>query len=186
MSKASARRVKKDLEKWRIKQEDNFDKRLTKVCKLSSEVLQRKINGRIDKPTPFTKNAVGFRYTRSQGQTENRIFIKDIQEKYLTPYFEGGYVTKMQPVAENRKNAYGNIRQLKSKKYVKIKHKNGTEILVDPTKKNGKVKKSGKGKTIGRRLVATLETNKRNAVLDSWIQNEQEIVRMVRNRMKFV
>ncbi|EKK8734052.1 hypothetical protein PPR94_003853, partial [Salmonella enterica] len=99
---------------------------------------------------------------------------------------EGGDVTKMQPVAENRKNAYGNIRQLKSKKYVKIKHKNGTEILVDPTKKNGKVKKSGKGKTIGRRLVATLETNKRNAVLDSWIQNEQEIVRMVRNRMKFV
>lgn len=184
MSKASAQRVKKDLNKWRIKQEDSFDKKLTKVCKLSSEVLQRKINGRVDKPTPFTKNAVGFRFKRSSGGSENTIFIKDIQAEYLTPYFEGGEVTKMQPVAENRKNAYGNIRQLKSKKYVKVKHKNGQEILVDPTKKNGRVKKNGKGKTQGRRLIATLQTHDRKDTLDSWKQNEREIFRMVSNRMK--
>lgn len=182
----SNRKFKKDLEKWRIKQEDNFDKKLTKVCKLSSEVLQRKINGRVDKPTPFTKNAVGFRFKRSNGNSTNTIFIKDIQAEYLTPYFEGGDVTKMQPVAENRKNTYGNIRQLKSKKYKKIKHKNGREILIDPTKNNGRVKKNGKGKTQGRRLVATLETHDRQAKLDSWEQNSKEIFRMVKNRMKLV
>lgn len=181
-----SKKFKRDLERWRIKEEDNFDKKLTKVCKLASVALQRKINGRVDRPTPFTKNAVGFRYERAKDGTTNIIFIKDIQYDYLEPYFEGGDVTKMQPVAKNRTNSYGNIRQLKSKKYTKIKHKNGSEILIDPSKKNARLKKNGKGKTIGRRLVATLETHKRKPALDSWKQNGQEVIRMVKNRMDLV
>lgn len=179
MSTANNRKVKRDLEKWRIKEGDNFDKKLTKVCKLASVQLQRKINGNIDKPTNFTQNAVGFKFNRTSEGTVNTIFIKDIQAKYLKPYIEGECVTKMQPVAEDRKNQFGNIKSLKSKRYVKVKHKNGKEILIDPKKKRNK-------KGVSKRLVAIKETNTRRAVLGNWESNAKEIIRMVNNRMKLI
>lgn len=177
--KTNVKKVKQDLEKWRIKESDSFDKKVTKICKLASVHLQRKINGNIDKPTNFTQNAVGFKFTRKKTETVNSIFIKDVQTKYLLPYFEGKDVTKMQPVAEDRKNQFGNIKSLKSKRYVKVKHKNGKEILIDPKKKRNK-------KGVSKRLVAIKETNTRRAVLGSWESNAKEIIRMVNNRMKLI
>lgn len=184
--KTNKEKVKRDLEKWKIKQTDSFSKKFTKVCKMASVRLQEKINKKVDRPVNFTKNAVGFRFEKHKRYTENIIFIKKIQARYLGAYIEGDTVSKFQPVDESRKNAYGNIKQLKSKKYRKIVHKNGRQILIDPTKKNGKLRKNGKGRTVGRRLIATMETHKRKITLGTWKENKKELVRMINNHMKLI
>lgn len=59
---AKIKGVKNDLSKWKIKETDLFSKKVTKASKLASVELQRDINRRVDKPTNFTRNAVGFKF----------------------------------------------------------------------------------------------------------------------------
>ncbi|MBC5790599.1 hypothetical protein [Providencia sp. JUb39] len=184
--KTNKKKVKADLDKWKIKETDDYGRKFVKVCKSASVNLQEKINRKIDNPTAFTKRSVGFKFNRTRRAIVSTIYIYDNQAVYLSPYFKGEDVTKFQPVAKNRTNAYGNIRQLNSKKYLKVKTKKGRTILIDPTKKNPRLKKNGKGKTVGRRLVAIKETTSRQAVLGSWKQNKKEILRMINNRMKLI
>ncbi|PEH74123.1 hypothetical protein [Edwardsiella tarda] len=176
----SKRAVKKDLEKWRINEGDSFDKKLTKVCKLASVNLQRKINASVDNPVRFTQNAVGFKFKRGMNGTVNHIFIKDTQSKYLSHLIDvkRAEVEKMTPLAPNRKNKYGNIPNLGKGKFVKVTHKNGTEILINPNRKPNR--KYG----TANRVVAVKKKTTRKQTIGSWDKNSADIIRMVKNRMK--
>ncbi|WP_311750732.1 hypothetical protein [Proteus columbae] len=182
MSDPNADRVRRDMERWRIQQSDSFDKKLTKVAKLASVQLQRKINGSVKTPVNFTKNAVGFKYVKKRYGTINTIFIKDVQAKYLSHLIEPekGTVEKMTPIAPNRKNKFGNVPNLGKSKLIKVKHKNGKELLINPNRK--KNKRYG---TANRIVAVKMRTTRRNTI-GTWKSNADEIIRMVKNRMALV
>lgn len=164
--------VQRDLSKWKIKESDVFSKKVTKASKLASVELQRDINRRVDRPTGFTKNAVGFSFKYDKYGSRNRIFIKDIQAGYLAPLIDSNRpVDKFVPVP-GAVNAFGNIpglKQMRNMKKVTQKHngKNRT-ILIKTTARRNK------------RLVAIFENNKkRRKTIGSWDKISQKIFKTV-------
>ncbi|WP_039660909.1 hypothetical protein [Pantoea sp. MBLJ3] len=112
----SAAGAKRDLEKWRLKETDSFSKRVTKASKLASVELQRDINRKIDRPTKFTQNAVGFNFKIDKFGTKNRIYIKDIQSNYLSKLIDDNQnFGKFVPVP-GKVNQFGNIPNLKTRR----------------------------------------------------------------------
>ncbi|MBT2109984.1 hypothetical protein LRM31_07260 [Enterobacter kobei] len=110
--------VKKDLDKWKIKESDQFSKRVTKASKLASVELQRKINRDVEGPVNFTKNAVGFKFKVTKTGSENRIFIKDTQAEYLGQLIDDNKAfNKYVPTGvRGSKNQFGNIPGLKTRR----------------------------------------------------------------------
>lgn len=136
--------------------------------------LQKKIDTSLDRPIRFTQNAVNSQHFMNRGdKSKHRLFIMKHQAEYLKYYFEGGEVKKFTPVDDSKVNKHGNIKQLKAKRYKVAKAGNKT-ILIDP-------KMIGKKK--GKRLVAVMKENDREAVLGSWNQNEKEIKKNIKRRM---
>lgn len=169
---AKIKGVKNDLSKWKIKETDLFSKQVTKASKLASVELQRDINRRVDKPTNFTRNAVGFKFRYDKNGSKNRIFIKDVQAQYLAPLIDSNKpVDKFVPVPGST-NAFGNIaglRQRRNLEEVKQRH-NGTErtILIKTTAKRNK------------RIVAIFERNKkRRKTIGSWDKISDKIFKTV-------
>ncbi|TEW83390.1 hypothetical protein D5R38_18645 [Serratia marcescens] len=176
---ANAAQVKHDLNKWRIKESDNFSKRVTKAAKLASVNLQRDINGQIEKPTAFTKNAVGFSFNVGKFVTRNRIYIKDVQANYLGHLIDDNSpIKKFVPNSAKFTNAYGNIPGLKNMrnlKTVKQKHNNVSRVIL--------IKTTAKKKD--KRLIAVFQKNgKRKKTLGSWSQISTRIESQIRNAVK--
>lgn len=136
--------AKKDLDKWRLKESDSFSKRVTKASKLASVELQRKINRNIDRPTGFTQNAVGFKFTIDKFGTTNKIFIKDIQGNYLGKLIDDNQpFNKFVPI-NGKVNQFGNIAGLKTRRNlesVEQKHqgKKRTILIRTTAKKKNRV-----------------------------------------------
>lgn len=167
-------KVKKDLERWKTRAGSKFHKDLGAAVMAERVRMQKKINTKLDKPIKFTQNAINSQHFMNKGnKSKHRLFIMNAQAEYLKYYFEGGDVEKFTPVDDTKKNKFGNIKQLKAKKYTVGKAGNKT-ILVDP-------KMTGKKK--GKRLVAVMKETDRSAILGSWEQNEKEVKKNIRRRM---
>ncbi|MDP8728373.1 hypothetical protein [Serratia marcescens] len=171
------KKVIRDLNKWRIKEDDKFSKRVTKASKLASVELQRHINRNTDRPTAFTKNAVGFQFKIGKGVTTNRIYIKDIQAKYLGHLIDDETpVNKFNPLPKTTNN-YGNIAGLKTMRNLKAvvqKHKgtNRTILIKTNAKKN-------------KRLIAIFKRNsQRRKYYGSWPEISNKVTSQVNNAVK--
>ncbi|EAB2159992.1 hypothetical protein OP471_000317 [Salmonella enterica subsp. enterica] len=167
-------KVRKDLKKWNERAGSKFHKDLGAAVMSERVRLQKKIDTSLDRPIRFTQNAVNSQHFMNRGdKSKHRLFIMKHQAEYLKYYFEGGEVKKFTPVDDSKVNKHGNIKQLKAKRYKVAKAGNKT-ILIDP-------KMIGKKK--GKRLVAVMKENDREAVLGSWNQNEKEIKKNIKRRM---
>ncbi|BEC01789.1 hypothetical protein [Escherichia coli] len=168
--------VKKDLDKWRIKESDQFSKRVTKASKLASVELQRKINRRVEGPVNFTKNAVGFKFKVDQYGTTNRIFIKDVQANYLGHLIDdNSEINKFVPTGvKGSKNQFGNIPNLKTRRNleaVKQKKDGITRTILIKTN----VKKQNK------RVIAIFKRHQnRKKTLGSWNNISNDIIKTVK------
>ncbi|HAW2200218.1 TPA: hypothetical protein JLO99_002743 [Escherichia coli] len=167
--------VKRDLEKWRLKESDSFSKRVTKASKLASVELQRRINRRVDNPVNFTKNSVGFSFRYDKNGSKNRIYIKDRQAKYLAPLIDDNKgVDKFVPTGVRGSiNKFGNIPGLKSRRNMATvkQNKDGTTrtiLIKTSTKKQNK------------RVIAIFERHKaRKKMLGSWNEITDDILKTV-------
>ena len=167
--------VKNDLSKWKIKQSDQFSKRVTKASKLASVELQRKINREVDGPVNFTKNAVGFSFRYVKAGSKNRIFIKDTQAEYLGKLIDdNSSFNKYVPTGvRGSTNKFGNIPGLKTRRNieaVKQIHNGTTRTVLIKTN----VKKQNK------RLIAVFKKNQtRKKSLGSWNKITNDIIKTV-------
>lgn len=171
--------VKKDLEKWKIKEGDSFSKRVTKASKLASVELQRKIDRRVKGPVNFTKNAVGFSFKITKNGTTNRIFIKDTQAGYLSHLIDNqDPINKFVPTGvQGSKNQFGNIPGLKTRRNLEAvkQNKNGRQrtILIKTNAKQNK------------RLIAVFKRNQhRRKVIGSWDQIANDLTKTVKRVAK--
>ncbi|HBM9257477.1 TPA: hypothetical protein L0X66_001809 [Citrobacter freundii] len=168
--------VKKDLDKWRIKESDQFSKRVTKASKLASVELQRKINRRVEGPVNFTKNAVGFRFNIDKEGTTNRIFIKDVQANYLSHLIDDNSpINKYVPTGvRGSTNQFGNIPGLKTRRNLEaVKQKkdgiNRTILIKTNVKKQNK------------RVIAIFKRHQtRKKSIGSWTDISNDIIKTVR------
>ncbi|WPR92359.1 hypothetical protein SM909_17360 [Klebsiella aerogenes] len=172
---AKASEVKKDLNKWKIKEFDQFSKRVTKASKLASVELQRKINRTVDGAVNFTKNAVGFSFKVDKNGTTNRIYIKDVQAGYLGKLIDGDKpVDKFVPTGvQGSRNQFGNIPGLKTRRNLEAvkQKKDGVTrtILIKTTQKKQ-----------NKRVIAVFERNKnRKKILGSWDVISNDIIKTV-------
>lgn len=168
--------IKKDLNKWRIKESDQFSKRVTKASKLASVELQRKINRRVDGPVNFTKNAVGFSFKYDQNGSKNRIYIKDTQAKYLSPLIDDTKgINKFVPTGvKGSKNKFGNIPNLKTKNKLEVVKQN-----KDNTKRTILIKTNVKKQN--RRVIAIFKKHQqRKKTLGSWNNISNDILKTVK------
>lgn len=169
---AKIKGVREDLSKWKIKETDVFSKKVTKASKLASVELQRDINRRVDKPTNFTRNAVGFKFKYDKNGSKNRIFIKDVQAQYLAPLIDSNKpVDKFVPVP-GATNGFGNIAGLKQRRNLKsvtqVHNGQRRTILIKTTAKRNK------------RVVAIFERNKsRRKTIGSWNKITDKILKTV-------
>ncbi len=167
--------VKNDLSKWKIKESDQFSKRVTKASKLASVELQRKINRDVDGAVNFTKNAVGFKFKVTKTGTQNRIFIKDTQANYLGHLIDDNSgVNKFVPTGvKGSTNQYGNIPGLKTRRNLETvkQKKDGVQrtILIKTT-----AKKQNK------RVIAIFKRHQsRKKTLGSWNDISKNIIKTV-------
>lgn len=174
---AKLKDAKRDLEKWKIKQGDSFSKRITKACKLASENLQKTINRNVDRPTNFTRNAVGFQFKVDKFGTKNRIFIKDLQAQYLAPLIDSNnLVSKFVPNRPADTNQFGNIaglKQMRNLKAVKQKHKGiqRTVLIKTNAKKN-------------KRLIAIFKRARRRHIIGTWDTLSKTMIRQINSAVK--
>lgn len=167
-------KVRKDLKRWNERAGNKFHKDLGAAVMSERVRIQKKINTSLDRPIKFTQNAVNSQHFMNKGnKSKHSIFIMKHQAEYLKYYFEGGDVKKFTPIDDSKTNQYGNIKQLKAKKY-KVAKTGGKTILIDPKMK---------GKKRGKRLVAVMKETDRRAVLGSWEQNEKEVKKNIKRRM---
>ncbi|MBN5214291.1 hypothetical protein [Serratia ureilytica] len=172
------KKVKRDLDKWKIKESDHFSKRVTKASKLASEALQKHINRETKGPTNFTKNAVGFQFNVGKFVTRNRIFIKDVQANYLSHLIDNeDLIKKFVPNNSKFVNALGNIPGLKNMRNlvsVDQLHKGQKRtILIKTTAKKNK------------RLIAIFKKNGvRKKSYGTWEQMSNTMERQVSNAVK--
>lgn len=165
--------VRKDLDKWKIKESDQFSKRVTKASKLASVELQRKINRNVDGAVNFTKNSVGFSFKASKHQTVNRIFIKDIQAQYLSRLIDDNTPFNKFVPAPGKVNQYGNIAGLKTRRnMVAVKQKkdgiNRTILIKTNVKKQQK------------RVLAIFKLHQtRKKSIGSWSSISKDIIKTV-------
>lgn len=164
--------AKRDLEKWRLKETDTFSKRVTKASKLASVELQRNINRRVDRPTRFTQNAVGFSFKIDKFGTKNRIFIKDFQANYLGKLIDDNQpFGKFVPVP-GAVNQFGNIPNLKTRRGLESVTQNH-----DGHKRTILIKKSAK---TANRIVAIYKPDQnRSKALGSWADICNQLERTV-------
>ena len=168
----NARDIQRDLENWRIKETDSFSKKVTKASKLASVNLQRKINGRIDRPTNFTQQAVGFSFKIDRIGSVNRIYIKDAQARYLAPLIDSDKeVSKFVPL-QGYTNNFGNIAGLKNMKNLKkiTQKRNGVTrtVLIKTT-----AKKQNK------RLIAIFKKARRIHRVGTWSELSVQMIQQV-------
>ena len=87
---------------------------LTRTAEDVQRAEQREIKKKIDRPTPFTENAVGISIAKKKVKPFAEVFIKRIQETYLKRQLQGG-VRRGQgkglivPGRRAKLNRFGNI-----------------------------------------------------------------------------
>ena len=177
-NRGKAQKVKEDLNKWAIKEDDVFSKKLTKASKLASVQLQRYINGNIKGgATPFTQKAVGFQFRYDKFGSWNRIFIRPPQAAYLGDLIDDDKrFKKFVPIAGRNTNKFGNIIGLRNfRNLVPVKQmKNGRmrTILIKPSARGIK------------RLVAVQKDIQPRHTLGSWKQMEKRMINSI-NRVVY-
>lgn len=86
---------------------------LTNTAKFAAAKLEQQLPAIFDRPTPFTKRAIGFQ-SATRAKLEARVFVRDQQALYLMRQEQGG-LRKPQPgspiniAVGQRLNQYGNI-----------------------------------------------------------------------------
>jgi hypothetical protein len=88
-------------------------KGLTKTAQFAAQKMQQQLPQIFDRPTPFTQRSIGFA-SASKSKLEARVFVRDIQAKYLMRQEQGGLRTPQPGSPINiavgqRLNQYGNI-----------------------------------------------------------------------------
>ena len=86
---------------------------LTNTAKFAATKLEQQLPAIFDKPTPFTKRAIGFQ-SATKAKLEARVFVRDQQALYLMRQEQGGLRTPQPGSPINiavgqRLNQYGNI-----------------------------------------------------------------------------
>lgn len=131
----STNNAKKNLERYCINESDSIDKALTKLSKLGQVQLQNRLNQSIDRPTAFTKRALGFKYFKGSNGSTNRIFMMPNQAKYLDKILlqsTGTTSTKFRPFnLKTKLNHYGNITGLNRKSNFTTTKIDGKKALVN-------------------------------------------------------
>lgn len=169
-NKGKARKVKEDLQKWAIKEDDLFSKKLTKASKLASVQLQRYINGNIKGgATPFTQKAVGFQFRYDKFGSWNRIYIRDAQAAYLGDLIDDDKrFKKFVPIAGRNTNKFGNIIGLRNfRNLIPVKQMHNGRmrtILIKPSAKGIK------------RFVAVQKEISPRKTLGSWKEMEKRMI----------
>jgi hypothetical protein len=86
---------------------------LTNTAKFAAAKLEQQLPAIFDRPTPFTRRAIGFQ-SASKAKLEARVFVRDQQAMYLMRQEQGGLRTPQPGSPINiavgqRLNQYGNI-----------------------------------------------------------------------------
>lgn len=114
---------------------------LTSAAKFSAEKMQQQLPAIFDRPTPFTQRAIGFQ-PASKSKLEARVFVRDVQAKYLMRQEQGG-IRRPEPgspinlAVGQRLNQYGNISRgaisrLRSKPNVFVSKQKGKTKHLTP------------------------------------------------------
>ena len=87
-------------------------KALTDVAKDAQKAVTAQIDTKLDRPTPFTRRAIGFKKADKIGLF-SEVFVKPIQSKYLQWQIFGGERKQQSnigvPTRNKKLNKYGNI-----------------------------------------------------------------------------
>lgn len=136
---------------------------LTNTAKFAAEKMQQQLPAIFDRPTPFTQRAIGFQ-SASKSKMEARVFVRDVQAKYLLRQEQGGV---RRPMAGNpinlavgqRLNQYGNISRgaigkLRSKPNVFVSKQSGKTKHLPPGiyERVGVKSRKGLGSKRGRKV----------------------------------
>lgn len=129
---------------------------------------QDEMRTELDRPTPFTINAVGVRPARKSAPVA-RVYVKDIAAQYLSPYVDGGprFLGRKRGLLTPKAvplNAYGNLTKrklatLKARRDVfvgPVRLKSGQVVNGVWQRQGGKGRRKAKGAVQGARALQLL------------------------------